>query len=469
VRPAARTAAVRDEVPSIDTLFFGLAVVITGGLAVTFGPLVIASAAELAGSVGLVLIAGIAVVAVLLHVESILHLLVGSMFAESIAVGNVRVGRLLAVVAISTVIGRFALTAWRPPRIPLHLWVPIGAFTAWVWASGFWAESAGGWAGAVGRLGLGLCYLVAFATFVHDSRQLRQLLRTFVLGATVAAAIGINQALEGSRAIGLQGDANLYAVYQVAAVPAAVALVLTSRHWTRWVWVATAVPLLGSVIASSSRGGLLATVIMLCLLVARGMLSSLLGLSRLAVGALLAIALLIGGSLLLANNDRLAVDKVREDRASGRLEIWRVAWRETRRHPVLGLGGGNFQKRSSQLLATEPGVLLDKNAEIIKGGSIMVHNVYLETAVEYGFIGASFWLGVLWTCAAAARQILARARNAPLLEALLAMYVAFLAAAFFLSVVNSKLLWMLAGTIIAVHARSAGLSDSDAATRWGTS
>src|SRR5205085_9678111 len=117
---------------------------------------------------------------------------------------------------------------WRPPWLPPRTWVPVALFVAWSWASGTWARFPGGWHFAVGQLLLAVSYAAAFALFVRSSAQVRTLLRTYVIGALFAGAIGVVQWSAGLRAVGLQGDPNLFALYQVAAVPAAQALARTT-------------------------------------------------------------------------------------------------------------------------------------------------------------------------------------------------------------------------------------------------
>lgn len=427
-------------------------VLAAAGVAVLVG----AGASQDAALIGVaVLLMALAMAAIAIRdVEAVLHVLVLSMFAEGVSAGPARIGRILAVAAILTVVGRLLFTTWRPPRLPASAWLPIVGFFAWAWASGFWASSTTAWARSIGQLGLAAAFFAAFALFVRTPTQVRQLLQTYVAGALLAACIGIVQVVVGGdeRAVGLQGDGNLYAVYQVAAVPAAVTLARTSRQRLgRW-WYVALVPLVGSILASDSRGALLSTAIVLALSFAPMLRSSARG-ARRAVAVTGVLVAVVGlAAVGAAFNDRLDPERIETDRASGRLDIWYVAWEQSQEHPVLGLGGGNFKEQSVQLLLTEPGVQLVKSQLLLLDEGIEVHNIYLETLVEYGAPGLLLFGAVLVSAAVGIRTGIRKVGRGTALDALLPMLVAYAATAFFLSVVNSKLLWMLVGMAVAFRA-----------------
>ncbi len=389
------------------------------------------------------LLAGATAVLLLRRFDLLLHLLVLSVFIESVGVGPVRVGRLLAVVAAIAIVGRLVFTSWRPRRFRpgLAVW-PAGLFAVWAWSSGLWAQNTGAWAFALAQLGLAAAYFAAFTLFVERREQIRALLRTYVGGALFAAAAAFVQVAAGAdRAEGLQGDANIYAMYQVAALPAAAMLATTAAPGRRWVGYAAIPVILASVLATQSRGGLATAVAVLLLLFVRGDLGE--GLRRhraaaIAGGISIGVALV---AVTMTFSRRFAPDRVIDDRASGRFDIWYVAFREWQDHLLLGIGGGNFKPRSVELLVTEPGVELVKSHLLLSEG-IEVHNIYLETLVEYGLMGAALFVAVL-VLTGAQLWAAARATADPVVRALPMMLVAFLAASFFLSVVNNKLLWFL--------------------------
>jgi hypothetical protein len=95
---------------------------------------------------------------------------------------------------------------------------------------------------------------------------------------------------------------------------------------------------------------------------------------------------------------------------SGRTDYWRVAWRETEAHPLLGGGAGSFDRWWLQRRPTGYGAL-------------DAHNLYLETLAELGPVGLALLVGAL----ALPLARLLRVRRVPLAAACGAAYVAFLA------------------------------------------
>ncbi len=422
----------------------GLVAIVLGTVA-TFGP---APALLVIG-----VLAAASAVMLLRRFDVLLHLLLLSVFVESVGVGSVRVGRVLAVVALLVVAARMLFTNWRPSRpLPIAAILPVAAFLSWAWASGFWAADTGAWAFAMGQLALAVSYFLAFTLFVERIEQVRSLLRTFVYGAVFASFVAFAQVAAGDpRAEGLQGDPNIYALYQVAALPAAAVVAATAGHRHRVAAYAAMPLIIASVLATQSRGGLLTTLGVLLLLLARGDLGSTLRRHRAAAmttGLVLTVAVLTAAMTL---NPRFAPDRVAGDRGSGRIDIWYVAFREWQDNALLGVGGGNFLPRSVELLVTEPGVDLLRSRLLLSTG-IEVHNIYLETLVEYGAVGCLLFLTVLlataWNLQSAARR-----SDYPVLRALPMVLVAFLAASFFLSVVNNKLLWTLVALSVVVAGR----------------
>jgi O-antigen ligase len=383
--------------------------------------------------------------------ESFLHVLIASVFVESVSLGGtLRVGRALAIGAIVAIVLRAASTAWRPPRLRLALWMPAAAFTAWAWSSAFWARDHSAWSFALGQLGLAICFFAAFALMPDRVATISRLLRTFVIGALLATLIGLAQMAHGTRAAGLQGDPNIYALYQAAAIAAAVGLARAAGRRARW-WLLTTVPLAASVVASQSRGGLVTTAVVIVWAVARPERLRAIRPRHVILGLAVAAAVALAVPSVPSIRNRATPQHVEEDRASGRIDIWYVAWRSVHRHPWLGLGAGNFKSHSIELLVTEPGVELVKSHLLLTNG-IEVHNVYLETLAEYGVIGFAAFVMVLIATARALRRARRDRPGAPTLDALPGMLLAFATGAFFLSVVNNKLLWALVGLAASLHA-----------------
>lgn len=390
---------------------------------------------------------GVAVVASVRTELGFLYLLVLAPFGESLTIGPLTIGRLLAALGVLLLLVLLLSRRLRVPRLPTVTWLPAAAFVLLVVASGLWATSLSGWSFAVGQVGLAVVYFVTFALMVKRPEHVTGLLRVYVLGAVVASAIGCLQAITAARATGLQGDANIYALYQVAAMPAAFALASRARGLARFAWGAAMLPIAVSVLLSQSRGAYIALVVTVLVVAA------LHPRARLLVPLALVSVAVLGGLAVTAFGDRFTASGVSEDRASGRLDIWHVAWRAFQDHIWTGIGAGNFVPQSVERLTTEPGVELLKSHLLLSQG-IEVHNIYLESLAERGVFGLLtlvVFLGTtLWTLVRVSRRF-----PTPVVAALAPMLVAYCVAAFFLSVSNSKLLWMLAGVGAALLATAA--------------
>jgi len=94
---------------------------------------------------------------------------------------------------------------------------------------------------------------------------------------------------------------------------------------------------------------------------------------------------------------------------SGRVDYWRVAWHEYTGHPLLGTGGGSYERF---WIRNRPNSFYVRDA----------HSLYLETLAELGPVGLGLLLAALATPLVAA----VRLRRRPLVAAIGGAYAAFL-------------------------------------------
>src|SRR5947209_11290525 len=80
------------------------------------------------------------------------------------------------------------------------------------------------------------------------------------------------------------------------------------------------------------------------------------------------------------------------DRGAGRTDLWAAALNGYSHHPWLGLGAGNFQFHSLDLLTHTQGV--DIGAAYVAQGRL-VHNAYLEALTELGPVGLALFVLVI--------------------------------------------------------------------------
>jgi O-antigen ligase len=368
-----------------------------------------------------------------------LHLMVLTVFVEGVDIGPTSVGRVVVVLAVLVALVEVIHKRALPTPHPAVL-VPVGLLTAWTVLSSIWAVSQAAWLEACLQLALALGFFFAYVTLIDSRERMRQLLLTFVLGATAAALVGLSQFSQEVRAVGLQGDPNTYALYELAALPIAVALGWRARGGRKLFWILVSALLLTAVFASQSRGALfgLAVVVAWMVMVEVDQEGAPSRQVRVLVGVVLTLVLTGIVSLF----PRLSPASVMEDRGTGRVDIWLAAWRAWQDNPLLGLGAGGFEARSSALLSQTPGVQLSPYSQLFEG--IRVHSAYLEPLVELGPVGLAAFVALLAGAALVLRRD-QRLRPSGLLAVLLPMLLAYATTTVFLSTMNNKLLWMLIG------------------------
>jgi tetratricopeptide (TPR) repeat protein len=95
---------------------------------------------------------------------------------------------------------------------------------------------------------------------------------------------------------------------------------------------------------------------------------------------------------------------------NGRVDLWRIAWRDAAKHPVVGAGAGTYER---YYLAHQP---------VHEGRVRDAHGLYIETLAELGPIG----LGLLVATLVAPLALLRSARRHPLVPAAAGAYAAYL-------------------------------------------
>jgi hypothetical protein len=94
---------------------------------------------------------------------------------------------------------------------------------------------------------------------------------------------------------------------------------------------------------------------------------------------------------------------------NGRADLWRLAWDEARRHPLLGAGAGTYERYFLAHQPTDVGRVRD------------AHSLYVETLAEVGPVGLSLLLVLLLTPLAAVRRV----RRHPVVPGAVGAYVAY--------------------------------------------
>ena len=418
---------------------------------------------------GVALLAALFVVALIVFDARVLPLfLISTLFVESVGLGaGLRIGRLAAVIALAVVLYYLLAKGSAGLRVTPLLFV-AGAFGAWIFASAFWAAYPSAVYRSMFEYALAAAYMLAFAILVRTRWELLALFRILTIGALVVGVIAFAAyaahkqtfVATGGGATGAQGDHNLFAVYQVLALPAALTVAAVDSPRWRLIAYAALPAIVLSVIAALSRTGfvLLATTILVTFLAPsryffRSSIHKLwyvatIGIATAAVGA-------AGASQFIDRVHLVFSAGASDDRASGRLDLWRAAWHGYHdANPLLGLGSGNFQRESVKLLQTTPGV--DAGAPYASFGRV-VHNIYLGALTELGLVGLVLLLALLVLTAHSLVGSLRRSRvrgdetivrvAAALLVSLLVIALAGLS----LSIQLGKPLWILVGAALALE------------------
>lgn len=201
--------------------------------------------------------------------------------------------------------------------------------------------------------------------------------------------------------------------------------------------------LLGGILMTGSRGGILATIVAVVALVA----STPRGRGRLLAYA--TVGLVIAGYVWIAHPFGLA-ERTTETAtsSSGRTDIWQVGLAACPNYCPFGSGWGTFPEVYAQTQAEVAGASV-----LVGGGAYEAHNVWLLVIIELGLVGLLLLVAALLTSAIEAARLPGVLRGPPL-----SALIATVFAASFLSNLEFKFFWM--ALILVVMSRN--LSNFDA-------
>lgn len=377
--------------------------------------------------------------------------LIAQMFLEGLVPRTIAlIGLAIAVVELA--VGRARI----PPTGPLW-WA--SSYALLVVASGWWAVDVSATVTGLWSLVVGLAVGLICAALVTTRADLRVVLGAFVVAGGAVGVLALVALIGGAaeRATGAQGDPNIFALYQLLAIPfVLVALAEADRRRSRWLLAAIVAILVVSVAASLSRGGLIALAVPAILVLAAPHALGLVIRRRslfIGLAGVVIVACMTFSDPLLT---RFEGGKEEETAGSGRLNEWRAAWTSIQERPLLGLGHGGFIARSNALVRRTPGV--DLRRFRIRNEGLRAHSVYIETAAELGAVGLALLLGLLTSTALALRRAMLRARAAGLglvsrmAYATLVALATWAVASAFLSTGSSSSLWVLVGLSLALAA-----------------
>jgi O-antigen ligase len=236
-----------------------------------------------------------------------------------------------------------------------------------------------------------------------------------------------------NRIASTRGDPNNFALTLVAVIPIAVALIKTEKRTTIKVILALTTGIVFSAVALTlSRGGYLALLVVLLIMVLR---------SRKKALALLIFLVVLGFSLSLLPAEvweragTAIMSSGTDPSIRMRTQLLRGGIEMFMDHSLFGVGIGNFLTHSFHY----SGVLPPSHA----------HNMFLHIAAETGIFGFLLFMALLWTT----WRVLRRTQKAALRrkdayffqvsQGLETSLIGFCVAAFFLSQHFNKMLWIL--------------------------
>ena len=271
----------------------------------------------------------------------------------------------------------------RPPKAAFW-W---GLFVTWNAASLLWALDP---KQGLERLPSAVCLFFLYLAIVTFKFRERELYFVFVLtslGATVAAGFAVwefvhGTALRAALVVGnRESNPNDFASSLLLAFSISLSMFLALKsRWKRIATLSAALLIALGIFLTMSRGSLFALAALLVVYLAR------MGVRR---QVLLCLALLPMLTLLLPHQFFTRIESAKDDRATGRVDIWIVAGQIIKHYPVAGAGLENFRTAYNQFAGYAP------NAPIYRRFDRDPHNIYLQAWGETGIVGLLLLLAAI--------------------------------------------------------------------------
>ena len=318
------------------------------------------------------------------------------------------------------------------------LWAAL--FAGWALLSSVWSlrlESAEHWIPTAASLAL--LYLVA-SSWKLSERQFSILTRLIIAGGCLAAGYTVFQYARGVTWVSFMGTTTRGSLViegrEVNPNSLGTDLLLPFSLATAWFFSArsklssllglcAASVIVAAVFVTISRGSILSACVVMAVFFLR------LNKKRrmLLIGtAVLAAALLMPGSFFSRLKSSI------HDAGSGRLDIWSVGFDMVKHHGITGVGLANFPVLYDQYAGRAPRFV---------GYGRGAHNIYLETAVEFGIVGMFFLVAALFSHIRTVRRLWPKARSMSMqIVSLEAACWAMVVAGLFEAIIWDKSFWL---------------------------
>lgn len=323
----------------------------------------------------------------------------------------------------------------------------VVALLAWLMLTMLWARDPGRSGTLLVSWVIVAALFLVVATALSKPAHLRLIMSAFVVGAVTSIALGFALQQAGVDAVEVEGrfqagagDPNYLGAQVVGAFALLFGLLGTARQpLERLALIGCLIPLTYGLVASQSRGALVAVVVLVVLapIIFSRHRMRVLGVTLLAVAALAMVV-----TVTPSASERIFSSG---DHGSGRTDLWTVGLRIVEDHSPFGVGLDNFGLYAPEY-TRQPGQLQNVN-QVLKGQE--AHNLYLGLLAEAGLPGLILFGAValisLGSGLRAARifESLGREQMGILSRAATLALVGMLSASFFLPNGTDKRLWIL--------------------------
>jgi O-antigen ligase len=274
----------------------------------------------------------------------------------------------------------------------------VAGLLAWTTASLIWATDVPAAVSDFWWWWVAAAAFVVITTTITRRRFVVGLCWAAVAGALLSLLVAAARGTEDTLALAAQDAGRLGTGPQdpnylaAALVPAAVLAAGLASLTRSGPWRLTLIGTIGvlgvGLIATGSRGGVIAAVVAVtaALALARG--------RRMKIAGLAAIAVIVIGGWIATSSPQ-TLDRLKSfNGGNGRVDLWSVALRMSEDNPITGVGVNNYEARSADYVL-EPGRL--QEVSLIVDRPHVVHNLYLQQLAETGVIGLGLLLGFFAT------------------------------------------------------------------------
>jgi len=374
--------------------------------------------------------------------------------------------------ALIAILGAFVamIAEGRRPQLPAPLAVTIALFSTVAIASSITAAYPSASIAELQLWGNWLLLLLIISGTVTDERRWHLFLVAFLLFSLKMSQHGFLSWVKRGFAFtswGVTGgpgwfqNSGEFALQMGIFIPLSLSTFFAFRSWfPKWLrisWWFLPVSAVGSIIASSSRGGLLAVIAIAFVAVLR---------TRHRVRALAALAIGLPALWLVVPNEfKVRFTTAGTDATSqARLRFWRNGMEMANNHPILGVGTGNWTAyyRDHYIVTG------DSLNRFDEAGGILVqpaHNSFVEVVSQLGYLGLASYCAVLvaiFVTNYRTRRVLKYAGENGRFLRLTAHslddgVIVFCIAGFFMSVATYPFIWVQVAMTAAVHSAALDL------------